>query len=87
MASGGSGLAALAEARQRRISSLLVESICGKISTVKAGKRGATACQMASAAQRTGVFAAGLSALTDSDMGAGKRGSVFFTFEFLGFLA
>jgi hypothetical protein len=87
MASGGGGLAALAAARQRRISSLLVESICGKTSTVKAGKRGATACQMASAGQRTGAFAAGLWPLTGSDMGAGKRGSVFFAFELLGFLA
>jgi hypothetical protein len=71
MASGGGGLLALAAARQRRISSLLVESICGKTSTVKAGKLGTTACHMASAGQRTGAFAEELWLLTGSDMGAG----------------
>jgi hypothetical protein len=48
----------------------LVESICGKTSTVKAGKLGTTACQMASAGQRTATFAEGLGLLTGSDMGA-----------------
>jgi hypothetical protein len=71
MASGGGGQLALAAARQRRISSLLVESICGKTSTVKAGKLGTTACQMASTGQRTGAFAEELWLLTGSDMGAG----------------
>ena len=39
-------------ARARRISSLLLESISGRISTVKPGSSGATASQMASASQR-----------------------------------
>jgi len=54
---------------------------------VKAGKLGTTACQMASAGQRTAAFAEGLGLLTGSDMGAGKSDSVFFAFELLGFLA
>ena len=39
---------------KRRISSVLVLSISGRISTVKPGKTGSTACQIASAGQRMG---------------------------------
>jgi hypothetical protein len=38
----------------RRMSSVLVESISGKISTLKLGHCGTTACQMSSAGQRCG---------------------------------
>ena len=62
MASGASGRpsaaldkAASEAARQRRISSLLVESTCGNTSTEKPGSWGTTACQMASAGQRMGA--------------------------------